>query len=51
MKTKQQEYFFTKPMNVFLLSVLCTALWGRHTPVSKSVMNFLNFLPMISPVI
>lgn len=36
MKKIQMERFFTKPINVLLLSVLCTLLWGSAYPCIKT---------------
>lgn len=34
-KTENKTNFFTKPVNIFLIAVLCTALWGSAIPVIK----------------
>lgn len=36
MKKQQLENFFTKPLNVLLLSILCTVLWGSAYPSIKT---------------
>ncbi len=32
---KKSSVFFTRPINIFLIAVLCTALWGSAIPVIK----------------
>lgn len=42
MKNLHQKHLYTKPINVFLLSVLCTLLWGSAFPCIKLGYEFFN---------